>query len=214
MPENTKFLIVDDHPVIGIAMDLFLKNNFQNIEIERVEGGKDAISILKKQTFDLIILDVNLPDYNILSLIPNIFRIDAKAKILIFTMSPENILAKRLFSMNVAGFLSKGVSDDEILKAIRVILNGGKYISQQFSEMVLGDFLSGQKGSNPFEELSDREYEVMLEILKGKTTRDIGDKLNLHGSSVSTYRHRVFSKVGVSNNLELFQKAQLFGVVE
>lgn len=214
MSEKTRFLVIDDHPIIAEAINLFLQNNMQNMELDRAEGGKEGIALLKKNKYDLIILDVNLPDYNVLSLIPNVFKFDREAKILIFTMSPENIMARRLFSMNVSGFLSKSVPNEEILRAIKVILNGGKYISNDFSNSVITDFLSGNKHANPFEELSDREYQIMMELLDGRTVREISEKLHLHGSSVSTYRQRIFDKVGVANNLELFKKAQLFGIAE
>lgn len=214
MSEKTRFLVIDDHPIIAEAINLFLQNNMQNMELDRAEGGKEGIALLKKNKYDLIILDVNLPDYNVLSLIPNIFKFDREAKILMFTMSPENIMARRLFSMNVSGFLSKSVPNEEILRAIKVILNGGKYISNDFSNSVITDFLSGNKNANPFEELSDREYQIMMELLEGRTVREISEKLHLHGSSVSTYRQRIFEKVGVANNLELYKKAQLFGMAE
>ncbi len=214
MPEKTKFLIVDDHPIIGVAMELFLNNNFRNVELTTAEGGKEALKVLGNQKFDLVILDANLPDSNVLSLIPNIFSHDAHARILIFTMFPENVLAKRLFSMNISGFLSKNSHDDEILKAIKTILNGGKYISKDFSDILISDFLCSNQGVNPFEELSNREYQIMLEMLKGKTAKEISNKLHLHNSSVSTYRQRVYEKVRVDNNIDLFKKAQLFGILD
>lgn len=214
MAEKIKILIVDDHPVIGIAIDLLLKTQMRNTETELVEGGKPALRVLKEKSFDLIVLDVNLPDYNVISLIPNIFNIDPEAKILIFTMTPENILARRLFSMDVCGFLSKKVSDDEILKAVKTILAGEKYISKDFSDIVVKDFLSGKKSVNPFDDLSDREFQILTEILKGSTTKDISDRLNLHSSSISTYRIRIYEKINVENHMELYKKAQLFGIVD
>ena len=214
MSEKRKFLVVDDHPIIGVAMELLLNNNFREVEVTHAEGGKQALTSLKDGKFDLILLDVNLPDYNILSLIPNIFITDPEAKILIFTMTPENILARRLFSMKVAGFLGKKAPDDEIIRAIKAILNGGKYISKDFSESVVTDFLAGGHSESPFESLSNREYQVMIEILKGSSAKEISSKLHLHNSSVSTYRQRIYEKVGVDNNIELFKKAQLFGFNE
>lgn len=214
MADRTQILIIDDHPIIGIAMDLLLAENFPNADLDRADGGKDGLKMLKAKKYDLIILDVNLPDYNILSLIPNIFNIDEEARILIFTMTPENILARRLFSMKVSGFLSKSVSDDEILAAIRIILKGGKYISQDFSSVVIGDFMEGKMETNPFDTLSEREYQILIEILEGESTKGISEKLHLHGSSVSTYRQRIFQKIGVSNQVELIKKAQIFGIID
>lgn len=213
MMDKAEILVVDDHPVIALAVKLLLKTKAPNALSTHVEGGKEALKILKQKSFDLIILDVNLPDYNILNLLPNIFSIRPKARILIFTMTPENILARRLFSMNVMGFLSKGVSDDEIFKAITTVLSGKKYISADFSDVVVQDFLSGNTEVNPFNELSDREYQILMELLVGKSTKEVSEKLHLHGSSVSTYRLRIYQKLEVDNYIELYKKAKLFKVI-
>lgn len=214
MAETTEILVVDDHPVIGTAMRILLTDNLPNVKVFKADGGKASLKMLKEKSYDLVILDVNLPDYNVLNLIPNMFALHADLKILIFTMSPENILARRLFSMDVSGFLSKSVEDEEILKAVQTILKGRKYISPDFSDQVIGDFLSGKKNVNPFEDLSDREYQILMELLKGSSSKDIGEMLHLHSSSVATYRIRLFNKLGVENQMELYKKAKAFGVVE
>lgn len=214
MSEKIEILVVDDHPVIGTAMRILLTDNMSNIVVEKVDGGKPALRRLKEKTFDLVILDVNLPDYNILNLIPNMFVIREGLRILVFTMSPENILARRLFSMDICGFLSKSVEDEEILKAVQTILKGKKYISADFSEQVIGDFLSGKKNVNPFEDLSDREYQIMMELLKGASSKDIADILHLHSSSVATYRIRIYKKLGVENHMELYRKAKAFDIIK
>lgn len=213
MSEKTEILVVDDHPVIGTAMRILLTENMNNVTVEKVDGGKPALAKLKEKSYDLVILDVNLPDYNILNLIPNMFAIHENLPILVFTMSPENILARRLFSMDISGFLSKSVEDEEILRAVQTILNGRKYISADFSEQVIDDFLSGKKNVNPFEDLSDREYQILMELLKGTSAKEIGEILHLHSSSVATYRIRLYKKLGVENHVELYKKAKAFGII-
>lgn len=212
--DNIKVLIVDDHPIIGMAMELLVSSNFQKQKpsIDIVERGKDALQMLKNNKYDLILLDVHLPDYNVFSLIPNIFMMDEKARILVFTSVPESALARRLFSLKVSGFLSKKVSDEEIVEAIRVILKGGKYVSKAFSGEVVRSFMEGDNSSNPLDTLSDREYQVLMEILKGDTAKVIADRLHISHSSISTYRQRVFEKLGVSNQVELIKKAQIYGI--
>lgn len=214
MINNAEILIVDDHPVIAFAVKILLKANTPKATCTHALGGKEALKILKQRSFDLIILDVNLPDYNVLDLIPNIFMAHPNMKILMFTMTPENVLARRLFSMNVMGFLSKGVDDEEIFKAITTVLNGKRYISANFSDVVVQDFLLGNTNVNPFNDLSAREYQILMELLEGKSTKDVAEKLNLHGSSISTYRLRIYQKVKVENYIELYKKAKMFNVVD
>lgn len=214
MAKKKEILIIDDHPVIAVAVNLLVTDNIPNVNVEQIDTGKEGLAMIKKKEYDLVVLDVNLPDYNILALIPNIFSARPDCKILIFTISPENILARRLFSMDISGFLHKSVSDEEIVKAVRTVLEGGKYISPTFSEQVVKDFLEGKKNINPFDDLSDREYQVMVELLNGVSTKDISEKLHLNGSSIATYRQRIFKKIDVENNVELYKKAQFFGIVD
>ena len=213
MTTKTEVLVVDDHPLIGTAMEILLSYNIKNVVVEKVEGGKSALKSLKQKSYNLVILDVDLPDFNILNLIPSMFAIHSDLKILVYTMSPENILARRLFSLNIMGFLSKSMEDEEILRAVKTVLKGKKYISADFSEQVIGGFLSGSS-MNPFEELSDREYQIMTEMLKGSTFKNISDVLHLHSSSVATYRRRIYDKLQVENHIELYRKARAFGIVK
>lgn len=214
MSENTSVLIVDDHPMIGMAMEMLLKDNIRNIEVELAASGKEGIEKLKERAYDLVLQDVNLPDYNILSLIPNIKRIQPKTKILVFTMAPERILAKKLFSLEVHGFLNKSAPREETIIAVKKVLAGERYVSKDFSEQLLNDFLKGDEGQNPFEKLSDREYQILLELLQGTTQKVIADKLHLHHSSIATYRARIYQKTNVSNQIELYEKARLFEVIQ
>lgn len=214
MSDKTSVLIIDDHPMIGMAIDMLLKDNMRNIEVDLAEGGKEGIAKLKERNYDLILQDVNLPDYNILSLIPNIQRIQPDVKILVFTMAPERILAKKLFSLNVQGFLSKSAPREETLAAVKKVLAGERYVSKEFSEQLLSDFLTGGSSTkNPFEDLSDREYQILLELLKGTSQKEVADKLHLHHSSIATYRSRIYKKINVSNQIELYEKARLFEVI-
>lgn len=216
MKQKTSILIIDDHPIIGMAMELLIRSNLKDrdLTLDIVEGGKDGLKKIKERTYDLILLDVNLPDYNIFSLIPNIFHINKDLRILVFTSIPEDLLARRLFSLNVSGFISKKVDDKEILSAINTVLNGGKYISKAFSSEVLKGFMNGAESMNPIESLSEREYQVFMEILKGDSTKEIADKLHISHSSISTYRQRIFEKLQVDNLVELIKKAQQYGITD
>jgi DNA-binding NarL/FixJ family response regulator len=214
MTENTRVLIVDDHPMIGMAMEMLLKDNLRKIDVDLAEGGKEALVKLNENRYDLVLQDVNLPDYNILSLIPNIQRIQPNVKILVFTMAPEKILAKKLFSLEVDGFLNKSAPKEETILAIKKVLAGERYVSRDFSDQILSDFLQGKsKDPNPFEALSDREYQILMELLKGTPQKEIANKLHLHHSSIATYRVRIYKKTNVNNQIELYEKARLFEII-
>lgn len=209
-----RFLIVDDHPLISFAVQILIERNYPKAETDIASTGAEGIKLVKQNEYDLIILDVNLPDANALVLVPKILLLKPKSKILIFTTTPENILAKRLFSLKVMGFLTKDGGDAEMVHAMKIILQGKRYISPDFSNQVVADFLNGEGlETNPFESLSTREYEIMLEFLGGKTPKEISETLNLHYSSVNTYRSRIYTKLDVANMMELSDKARAYGVV-
>lgn len=207
-------LIVDDHPLISFAVEVLIERNFRSAETDTAKTGEEGFKMIKRFDYDLIILDVNLPDTNALALVPRILQAKPESKILIFTTAPENILAKRLFSLKVMGFLTKDGGDTEMLTAIKTILQGKRYISPDFSQKVVSDFLNGHEiESNPFETLSSREHEILLEILKGKTSKEISEHLHLHYSSVNTYRSRIYGKINVKSQMELFEKAKVFNII-
>lgn len=212
-PERIEMLIVDDHPVIGLAISMLVQKQLRYVSVDSVENGKTAIAKLKDKKYDIILLDVHLPDYNVIDLIPNLQRLNPETKILVFTMAPENILAQKLFSMDIMGFLAKSSSNDETIEAIKTVLRGERYVSKEFTQRMVDNFVAGNKSMNPFESLSERELQVLMELLKGSPQKEIGERLSLHLSSVATYRTRIFKKLDVSNRLELYEKARLFGLV-
>lgn len=132
MTAKRKILIVDDQPVISLAMDMILKQSIPDIEIEQVEGGEKALEHLQDKKYDLVLLDVNLPHYTIFDLIPAILKIQDDAKILVFTATPELELVKKLSTLNVKGFIGKRVSKTETITAVKTVLNGGRYFSKSF----------------------------------------------------------------------------------
>lgn len=197
-----KFLLVDDHVVVRSGIKILLTEIYTPAEIHEAMNGDTAVEKLKEETFDLIILDIQMPKTDTLGLMEYIHITYPNAKVLMFSMSAETIYAKRFMKAGAYGFISKEAPLDEITRAINIILSGKKYISDTFAEKLAEDSFSGKSG-NPFNELSPREFEIVTLLLEGKTVTDISLSLNIQTSTVGTHKARLFDKLGVSNILEL-----------
>ena len=206
-----RFLLVDDHVVVRSGIKVLLSEIYKPAEIHEAFDGESTVEKLKTNQFDLIMLDIQMPNTDTLGLMKVIHQNYPSAKVLIFSMSAENIYAKRFMKAGAFGFISKESPLDEITKAINLILNDRKYISESLIDKPAEDSLSGNPG-NPFDKLSPKEFEIVSLLLAGKTLTDISHRLNIHTSTAGTHKARLFEKLGVSNILELNELAKLYGV--
>ena len=206
-----KFLLVDDHVVVRSGIRVLLSEIYNPADIHEAFDGESALQKLETNQFDLIMLDIQMPNTDTLSLMKVIHQNYPAAKVLIFSMSAENIYAKRFMKAGAYGFISKESPLDEITKAINLILNDRKYISESLIDKLAEDSLSGNAG-NPFDKLSPKEFEIVSLLLAGRTLTEISHSLNIHTSTAGTHKARLFEKLGVTNILELSELAKLYGV--
>ena len=206
-----KFLLVDDHTVVRSGIKILLSDIYNPSEIHEAINGETAIAKLKDEQFDMIMLDIQMPNTDTLGLMEYIHITYPKAKVLMFSMSAENIYAKRFMKAGASGFISKESPLEEITRAINAVLSGKKYISETLAEKLAEDSFSGKSG-NPFNELSPREFEIVTLLLEGKTVTDISHTLNIQTSTVGTHKARLFEKLGVANILELKEIANTYNL--
>ncbi|MEP7236353.1 MAG: response regulator transcription factor [Ferruginibacter sp.] len=206
-----KFLLVDDHVVVRSGIKILLADIYNPCQIYEAMDGDSALEKLKEQEFDLIILDIQMPNTDTLGLMEYIHITYSQAKVLMFSMSAENIYAKRFMKAGAFGFISKEAPLEEITRAISIILGGKKYISESLAEKLAEDSFSG-KSANPFNELSPREFEIVTLLLDAKTVTEISHSLNIQTSTVGTHKARLFEKLGVTNILELKEMATTYNL--
>lgn len=197
-----KFLLVDDHTVVRSGIRGLLLEIFSPCEIYEAGNGDEAVEKMKQISFDFIMMDVQMPKTDSLGLVEFINIKYPGTKVLIFSMSPEKIYAKRFLKAGAKGFLSKEASLEEVKKAIGLVLNNRTYISEALAGSLVEDSYSSNP-SNPFEKLSAREFEIASLLLSGHTISDISKSLNLQVSTIGTHKARIFEKLSVSNLLEL-----------
>jgi two-component system, NarL family, invasion response regulator UvrY len=206
-----KFLLVDDHEVVRSGIKTILADIYYPCDIHEAKDGDTAVAKLKENKYDLILLDIQMPKTGTFGLMEYIRITYPDARVLMFSMSAENIYAKRFMKAGAYGFISKEAPLDEILRAINIILGGKKYISESLAEKLAEDSFSGKLG-NPFNELSPREFEIVSLLLEGKTVTDISHTLNIQVSTVGTHKARLFEKLGVDNILKLKELATTYNL--
>lgn len=194
--------LADDHMMFREGLKQIITRE-QDITIAGEAGnGQALIDCIASVNVDIIILDISMPGMTIFSVLDALERLVPDIPILVLSMHPEEQYAIRMMKAGVSGYLTKESAGEELIKAIRKISAGGKYISSTLAETLLS-FYSGDKSRLPHEILSNREYEVMCLLSTGKTLKEIADILCISDKTVTTYRSRVLEKIGVKNNAEL-----------
>lgn len=204
-----KFLLVDDHVVIRTGLRVLLTDLYPFAEIHEATDGESMLKKLREHHFNLIVMDIQMPNTESTALMNTVITRYPNAAILVYSMSPEAIYAKRFIKAGAKGFLSKEAPLSELKKAIHQVLNNKKYLSEAMIE-ILTDELHQDKPSNPFSMLSPREFEIVSMLLSGKTLSNISHTLNIQPSTVATHKARVFEKLNVKNILELKDLASVY----
>lgn len=194
-----KIIIADDHAVVRKGLKQILMEMSGVKVVEEVDNGPALIERITNESFDFVVLDISMPGQTGLQALKEIKDRKPKLPVLILSIHPEEQYALRALKGGASGYITKDSAPEELVKAIQKILSGHKYITQSIADKLADNF--GDK--HPHELLSDREYEVFAMIAVGKTITDIGDELSLSVKTVSTYKSRIYDKMGMKSRTEL-----------
>jgi DNA-binding NarL/FixJ family response regulator len=207
--QQYSFLIADDHSIVRQGVSLLIKELFFNVKIFHAGSFKETLKITSENKIDLLILDINFPDGNSLSILSEAKAIQPEMKILIFSALDEDIYALRYLNAGASGYLNKGSSEDEMKQALKSMMISGKYITQNIKDRILDSYIS-KKPINPLEQLSNREVEVARLLIKGYGNLEIAEMLNIKKSTVSTFKNRIFEKLEIDNLADLIDFFNLY----
>jgi two-component system invasion response regulator UvrY len=208
-----RIALCDDHPLLreGLKRILLQQSDFR--VAAEAGSGAELLSLLEGAHFDVIILDITLPDMNGLDTLKAINASGNNAAVLVLSMHPEEQYALRALKAGAAGYLQKESVPDELVKAIRRVSQGRKYVTATLAERLALD-LEDRSARAPHELLSDREYQVLCLLASGKGVKDIASELSLSSPTVATYRSRVLTKLGLTTTVELIRYALSHKLVE
>ena len=211
----TKILLADDHSVVREGLKTYIQNIIPRSKIDEAQDGDSAFEKIKYNDYALIILDINMPATDFFGLVSNILAVKPTSKILIFSMNPEEIFAKKYLQLGVLGYLSKKASIDEIKQAINDVINNKRYLSPLLTEMFTRIALDMEPNTqNPFDLLSPRELEIVMYLIKGESVSQIGVSLNIHTSTVGTHKARILEKMNCKNIIELHELAVVQNLIQ
>jgi DNA-binding NarL/FixJ family response regulator len=197
-----KILIADDHAIVREGLKQIVRTLKEVTLIDEASEGNEALLKIKEVGYDLAILDISMPGLNGLDILRNISQRKIDTRVLILSFHPQEQYAMRAFNLGASGYLSKDSACDELAAAIQKIAAGGRYVSSAFAEKL---FFTGheQMDQKLHESLSDREFQVMIMLAKGKTVIEIAKELFLSDKTVSTYRSRIMEKMNMKKNAHL-----------
>lgn len=206
MTAGLKCLVVDDHPIVRQGICALLGRALAGATVAEAASAAAALAAIQREPWDLLVLDIALPDKHGLEVLKEAKLLRPALPILMLSLYPEREFALRALKAGAAGYLSKDRDPDELIGAVKVVLAGGRYITSSLAEQ-LAQQMTGQRALAPHEGLSDRELEVLRLLGQGKTVSGIAEELALSVKTVSTYRTRLLEKLRLQTTAELVRYA-------
>lgn len=202
-----RFLLIDDHAVVRNGVKHMLSEFYEECKVDEAADEAQALEILATEQYDLIFLDINIPQTNTLDLLKRILAKDQKIRVLMFSMNNEKMHAKRYLEAGAKGFLSKDAPIDEIKRVIGILLENKTYYSDAFIDTLIHE--KAGHDMNPFDKLSEREFQIATLMLAGKSLTEISATLKIHTSTTGTHKSKIFEKLNVNNLVELIELAKI-----
>jgi two-component system, NarL family, invasion response regulator UvrY len=201
-----RILIADDHAILRRGLREILTREIKGAVCGEAEDANQLLTQIQSHEWDVVILDVTMPGRSGIDVLRDLKRMRPKLPVLVLSMHPEEQYGKRVFKAGASGYMNKESAPEELIRAIRKVLAGGRYVSAALAEKLAWD-LSGHSDRPLHEALSDREMEVLRMIASGKVVSQIAAELHLSATTVSTYRARILEKMNMTNSAELMHYA-------
>ena len=202
LPNKLEILVVDDHVVVREGLKRILEECDDCVVTAEAGTVIDALVWLRKQAFDLVLLDISLPERTGLDLLKTIKKELPALPVLVLSAYAEDHYAVRAFKEGADGYLNKQSAMDSLIVAIRKVASGGKYLTPALAERIALEI--GTRDERPLHQtLSDREFEILKLIARGLSLKEIAEQLHISAKTVTTYRARILEKTGLASNAEL-----------
>ena len=196
--------MVDDHGIVREGIKRIINDTNDINIIEEASNGEEALLLIKKKKFDLILLDISMPGKNGIQTLKEIKKINSQLPVLMLSMHAEDQYAMRSIKAGASGYLTKDSASDKLVTAIRKIYAGRKYISSEVAELLITDIYHDEE-KKLHSLLSDREFEILKFIINGLSPKEIAKNLQISDKTVSTYRSRVLKKLNMHTTAELIK---------
>jgi DNA-binding NarL/FixJ family response regulator len=206
-------LIADDHAVVRAGLRQFLAEDRSITQIGEAGTGKETLEMLRAGKWDLVILDIGMPDRSGLDVLRHIRAAHPGTNVLVISGYPERQYALNVLRAGASGFLAKTSAADDLLKAVNAVLQGRRYVSATLAELLLSD-IDGGSDKPIHSKLSEREFQIFTKLASGQAVSEIADELCLSVKTVSTYRTRILEKMSLRTNADLTSYALRNGIIQ
>ena len=201
-----KVLIADDHAVVRQGLKRILQDTHEMMVAGEAVNGQEVLKKVRAEPWDVVILDISMPGHSGLDILKELEHERPKLPVLVLSMHSEDQFAMRVLRAGASGYLTKDSAPDELVKAVRKVARGGKYVSPLLAEKLAYE-IGPDSNKLPHETLSDREFQVLRMIATGKAVGEIATELSLSPKTISTYRARLLQKMNLTSNAELIHYA-------
>lgn len=209
-----KIMLVDDHRLVRAGLKRVLSESPDIQVVAEASTGEEALDLARTYAPDIVLMDINMPGIGGLETTRRLKQRMPEVKIIVVSMHLEEPYPSRMLAAGANGYISKDSAADEVMAAIRRVSAGSNYIAADVAGNLAASLIKGGKDVSPLEQLSQRETQVMLMVIKGHSTQEISDSLHLSPKTVSTYRYRLFEKLGVTNDVELTRLAMRYNLLD
>ena len=199
-------LIVDDHALVREGLRRIIDETPEIHVSAEASTGEEALNLIWKGKYDLVLLDISMPGKNGLQILKEIKKYNSKLPVLMLSMHAEEQYAMRAIKAGASGYMTKDSATDQLVIAIRKVYDGRKYISQEVAELLVTDMFHNED-KQPHEYLSDREFEIFKLIVRGDAAKEIATNLSISDKTVSTYRSRILKKMNMRTTTDLIHYA-------
>ncbi len=209
-----KVLLVDDHDLVRLGVKRLLQDAKGIQVIGEASTGEEAIKLTRELSPDVVIMDLQMPGIGGLEATRKMLRHNPMVRVLALTVCDDEPYPSRLLQAGAAGYITKGSNAEEMIKAIRMLHAGERYLSSEIAQQLALKRFSSEEDASPLDALSERELQIMLMITQGQKTKKISEKLCLSIKTINSYRYRIFEKLGVKSDVELTLLAMRLGLIE
>jgi len=208
-----RILIADDHAIVRAGLKQFIADQVDMEVAAEAASGAEAIAAVRAGDFDVVLLDISMPDKNGIDTLKTLRHVKPELPVLMLSAYAEDQYAVNLLRAGAAGYLNKEAASTQLVGAIRTVVQGRKYVSPSLAQ-ILADGVSGDADKPLHAELSPREFQIFCKLAAGAAVSKIADELNLSVKTVSTYRTRILEKMAMKSNADLTYYAIKNGLIE
>jgi len=207
-----RVFVLDDHALVRTGFRLILSNEVDIDVVGEASSGEEGLPLIRKLKPDVVLCDLHLPGVSGLEITERIARGDSGARVIIVTVQEDGPMPRRLLEAGASGYLGKGCAAEELLRAVRDVSRGKRYLGSAMAQKMALGALNGE--ISPFDVLSPRELEIAMLVCQGMRMEDIAKRLSVSPKTVATHKYRAFDKLAVHDAIALSRLASQYGLVE